>query len=169
MDQEEIDRKKFAATHLVDVTQEYIDKIKSNDEAITEKKASAKSIVQISSEISKILGKLIQEMRAPGGDPQEKLAKSSEFLISLITSLETTAKSSTEEAMRLEATQQGMRRALEAVREAGTLQVRELERIEALSYESSEDVRRSVGERPEKISVKRNASSLKKSRESEDS
>jgi hypothetical protein len=169
MTQEEFELKKYAATNIVTIADEYLAKIKSNVAAIDEKRISVKSVNQALQEIIRVLSSLVHESKVSELDPAEKLTKVVEVLSSVVNSLESTMKSGNEEIIRLEATQVGMQRALEAVKGMGLSQVRELEKIDSLSNENPDDKSRSVGERPEKISVKRNAASLKKSRESEDS
>lgn len=118
-------------------------------------------------EFISILNRIIGEMRAPNvEDPRAHFENISNFVASVAKQLEETIKSSNDDVLRLEATQEGMRRALQAVRESGLLQERELEKIEALAEVENPEARRKVGEHPETMSVKRNAVSLKKSRES---
>ena len=133
---------------------------------IYERRLATGATSSLSMEFVAMLNQIMGEMRSPNTeDPQARLENVMNIIASVSKQLEETVKSSNDDVLRLEATQEGMRRALGAVRESGLLQEKELEKIEALAETEDPESRRRVGEHPEAMRTKRNASSLKKSRE----
>jgi len=167
MTQEELDRQKFASRRIVTIADELISKLGENERVIYERRLTTGATSSLSTEFISILNQIMGEMRSQSAeDPRVLLENVASIIVSVIKQIEETVKSSNDDVLRLEATQEGMRRALQAVRESGLLQERELEKIEALAEAENPEARRKVGEHPETMSVKRNAASLKKSRES---
>lgn len=166
MTQEELDRQKFASRRIVTIADELIAKLGENEKVIYERRLTTGVTSNLSLEFVSILNQIMGEMRSPSAeDPRVRLENVMNIIASVAKQLEETVKSSNDDVLRLEATQEGMRRALGAVRESGLLQERELEKIEALAETEDPEARRKVGEHPEAMRTKRNASSLKKSRE----
>jgi phage shock protein A len=167
MTQEEFDKNKFAAQRVVAVADELIKKLETNDRTIAERRVMTTATSNLSREFISVLNQILGEMKSTSiEDPLVRLENLSNVVASVVSQLEENLRSSNDEVVRLEATQDGMRRALQAVRDSGALQERELEKISALAESENPEARRKVGEHPESFSTKRNASSLKKSRES---
>ena len=55
-----------------------------------------------------------------------------------------------------------MRRALEAVKQTGNMRITEIDKIIELAAAEPDESRRTSGERPEKLSLKRKAAELRK-------
>jgi hypothetical protein len=167
MTQEELDRNKFASQKIITVADELIKRLDTNDRTIAERRVVTAATSNLSKEFISILNQVLGEMRLTNiEDPRAHLENLSNIVSSVVTQLEETIRVSNDEVTRLEATQDGMRRALQAVRDSGILQERELEKISALAESEDPEARRKIGEHPETFSTKRNASALKKSRES---
>lgn len=166
MTQEELDRQKFASRRIVTIADELLKKLEENERMIYERRLATGATSSLSMEFVAMLNQIIGEMRSPNTeDPRARLENVMNIIASVAKQLEETVKSSNDDVLRLEAIQEGMRRALGAVRESGLLQEKELEKIEALAETEGPESRRRVGEHPETMRTKRNASSLKKSRE----
>ena len=167
MTQEELEKNKFASQRIITVADELIKKLDTNDRTIAERRVVTAATSNLSKEFISILNQVLVEMRSTNvEDPRAHLENLSNVVSSVVTQLEETIRVSNDEVTRLEATQDGMRRALQAVRDSGLLQERELEKISTLAEREDPEARRKTGEHPESFSTKRNASSLKKSRES---
>jgi len=149
------------------VADELLRNLEVNDRTIAERRVTATATSKLSNDFVSVLGQILAETRAPGvEDPQAHLENLAGIIASVMKQIEEGIRASSDEVIQLEATQEGMRRALRAVRESGALQQRELEKIEELSELDNPEARRKIGEHPETVSAKRNAASLKKSRDS---
>lgn len=163
MTQEELDRQKFAAQRITIVADELIKKLESNDKTIYERRISVSATSSLSRDFLMILSQIFNEAKSQTQDDhQARLERISSIISSVISQIESTIKAADEDVIRLEATQDGMRRALDAVRESGTLQAKELEKIEYLAQKDDPEARRKIGEHPETVLSKRTAASLKK-------
>jgi hypothetical protein len=167
MTQEELDRQKFASQRVIMVADELLRNLEVNDRTIAERRVTATATSKLSNDFVSVLGQILAETRTPGiEDPWAHLENLAGIIASVMKQIEEGIRASSDEVIQLEATQEGMRRALRAVRESGALQQRELEKIEELSELDNPEARRKIGEHPETMAVKRNATSLKKSRDS---
>jgi hypothetical protein len=165
MTQEEFDRISNVSQEIVKLANELISKLEMNQATIEERRISNAATSTVINEMSNLMNELLTEISSDDAPPDQKLARVKEFLTSLISSLQSSQRSSEHELIRLTATQDGMRRALEAVRDTGNLRIQELARIEILANTENPESRRSVGDRPETVATKRNAKSLKQDRE----
>jgi len=167
MTQEELEKNKFASQRVITVADELLRNLEVNDKTIAERRIAANATSKLSNDFISVLNQILAETRAPGvEDPRAHLENLSGIIHSVVKQIEESVRGSSDEVLQLEATQEGMRRALQAVRESGALQQRELEKIESLSELENPEARRKIGEHPETMTVRRNAASLKKSRES---
>lgn len=167
MTQEELEKNKFASQRVITVADELIKKLDENDKMIGERRITTNATSNFSREFVSVLTQILREVKSPNVDDiHAHIENISNIISSIIEQLNENIRNSNDEVVRLEATQEGMRRALQAVRESGTIQQRELEKIEELSRSENPESRRNVGEHPETMMVKKNAASLKKSRES---
>ena len=149
------------------VADELLRNLEVNDRTIAERRVTATATSKLSNDFVSVLGQILAETRTPGiEDPWAHLENLAGIIASVMKQIEEGIRASSDEVIQLEATQEGMRRALRAVRESGALQQRELEKIEELSELDNPEARRKIGEHPETMAVKRNATSLKKSRDS---
>ena len=149
------------------VADELLRNLEVNDRTIAERRVTATATSKLSNDFVSVLGQILAETRAPGvEDPHAHLENLAGIIVSVMKQIEEGIRASSDEVIQLEATQEGMRRALRAVRESGALQQRELEKIEELSELDNPEACRKIGEHPETVSAKRNAASLKKSRDS---
>jgi hypothetical protein len=167
MTQEEFEKNKFASQRVISVADELIKKLDANEKTIADRRVSISATTNLSREFISVLSQILNEVRSPTTDDlKSHLENVSNIISSVVKQLDDNVRSSSEEIIKLEATQEGMRRALQAVKESGMLQERELEKIDKLAEKDDPEARRKVGEHPENFSAKRNAASLKKSRES---
>ena len=167
MTQEEFDKNKFASQRIITVADELIKNLDTNDKTIAERRVVVAATSNLSKEVVSVLNQILGEMKSTSvEDPRAHLENLSGIVSSVVGQLEDTIRNSNNEVTRLEATQDGMRRALHAVRDSGLLQEKELEKISALSETENPEAHRQLGEHPETLSAKRNAATLKKSRES---
>lgn len=158
MNIKELELQRAASEGVISISDELMGRLTENERVIVESRAATEAVTNMAANISDVIKRAIVEMTSDG------VEKSSTTLRTLLAWMdETTAKSKIDTA-RVEAIQEGMRRALEAVKQTGTMRIAEIDRIVALS-ESGEEVRRVPGERPEKLSVKRKAAELKKDRD----
>ena len=167
MTQEELEKNKFASQRVITVADELLRNLEVNDKTIAERRVTATATSKLSNDFVSVLNQILAETRAPDvEDPRAHLENLAGIIASVMKQIEESVRVSSDEVIQLEATQDGMRRALRAVRESGALQQRELERIEELSELENPEARRKIGEHPETVAAKRNAASLKKSRDS---
>ena len=92
----------------------------------------------------------------------ESVEKSTATLRTLLAWMEENANKLKIDAVRVEGIQDGMRRALEAVKQTGNMRAAEIEKIVALAAADADESRRMSGDRPEKLSIKRKAAELRK-------
>jgi len=168
MTQEEFDRITYASQEIIKLSDELIGKLEANKAMIDERRIASAATNTMTSQVSGLMNQLLAEIRVSDAPAEQTLSKVVEFLVSLVSTLQSSQSASEEELIRLTATQDGMRRALEAVRETGALRLQELRRIETLSQQDNPEARRSIGARPETVAAKRNAKSLKQNREGDD-
>lgn len=129
MNLEELSKSKHASNSILELVDELIEKLSVNDHIILEQKISVEATRRLTNETTTVLRHVINEIN--GNDTAElKISKVSEIVSSLISSLESSMKMSSDDLIRLEATQDGMRRALEVVRSTGRTRMQELEKIE---------------------------------------
>lgn len=163
MTQEELNQITYASHEIIKLSEDLLTKLEANNATIEEKRVSNGATSTVINDVSGVLNQLIGEIQMGTDTPEQKLSKVAEFLKSFVSSLQSAQKAADDDLIRLTATQEGMRRALEAVRETGNLRIQEVQRIEKLAQQEDPEARRPVGARPETVATKRNAKSLKQS------
>lgn len=103
---------------VVQIADALLKDLEKNDKLIEEKKIKLDSMVEFSitikESISSFQTSLNNDLSA-----EEKLKKIDSYISTLISSLDASVKFASEDVMKMEATQDGMRRALLTVKEAG--------------------------------------------------
>lgn len=123
---------RHASEAIIELADELIRKLDLNDQVINERRISNAATDRLSGEIISFLRRSIAESQSSNEGPDLKVSSLTDSISSLVVSLESSIRSSSEELIRLEATQEGMRRALEAVRSTGQVRIQEIERLEVL-------------------------------------
>lgn len=163
MTHEELSQVNYASREIVKLSEELLSRLQENSAMIDDKRVSNAAVQLIVNDVANVLNQLVGEIKTGTDAPEQKLGRVAEFLVSFIGSLQASQRTAEDELIRLIATQDGMRRALEAVRETGSLRIQEVERIERLAQQEDPEARRPIGARPETVAAKRNAKALKKS------
>jgi hypothetical protein len=114
-----MDERKYAAQRLIDVSKELEKQASLNDKIIEERKITSSATCSFSVDILKLILTLRDSMNDQDQDVEDRMRKSLEVLNSIVEALEAYPASQRDEIIKLEATQEGMRRALEAVRATG--------------------------------------------------
>ena len=114
-----MDERKYAAQRLIDVSKELEKQASLNDKIIEERKITSSATCSFSVDILKLILTLRDSMNDQDQDVEDRMRKSLEVLNSIVEALEAYPSSQRDEIIKLEATQEGMRRALEAVRATG--------------------------------------------------
>lgn len=168
MTQEEFIKASHSSQEIIKLADDLISKLSVNQSVIDERRVSNAATSTMTDELVNLMSGLLADLKASESPAEQKLSQVVDFLSSLVSSMRSSKRAAEDELVRLAATQDGMRRALEAVRETGVMRAQEVARIEALSRQDNPEARRSVGDRPETVATKRNAKSLKRDREVED-
>lgn len=163
MTREDLDKQKFAASYVLEIVHNFGQRIDDNQKIIENKRLAHEGAKQFSAEVSKALNGILQEARSSSGDPAITLEKVLGVIGSISESISQAAKQGTEELIRMESTQEGMKRALEAVKTSALGTLSDAEKIEKMANEPPPDSKlpREPGTRPEKVSLKRHASDLR--------
>jgi len=132
MIQENMEMDRHTSGAIIELADELIKKLETNDQVINERRVSSTATDRLSSEIINFLRHAVAESQDIGEVPDVRLSKLVEAVSSLVGSLETSIRSSSDEMIRLEATQDGMRRALEAVKSTGHVRLQEIEKLESI-------------------------------------
>ena len=109
----------FAVDHIIKIADELLDKIVVNDSTIAEQQIIVRTTSSLTTQTVEVLRRVIDDARSESDDPAEKLGRVVDLLTTLVSSLETNQRNAEDELIRVEAIQEGMRRALTAVRQAG--------------------------------------------------
>ena len=168
MTQKDVENGKLVATEIVKLADDLIEKLDANEKTIEDKRVSVSITGDVIDQVSGVLRSVLAESMNQSIDPATRISNLTDALSSIIGSLESSKRSSLDELTRLIGTQEGMRRALEAVRETGNIRLQEIEKVVRLAATEDPEARRRLGDRPETISTKRNAKSLKHEREADD-
>jgi len=156
MNNNELEQQRIAAIGAISISEELLNKLSENERVIIESKASSNAVANITINISDVIRRAIDEMNI------ESVEKSTATLRTLLTWMEENANKLKIDAVRVEGIQDGMRRALEAVKQTGNMRAAEIEKIVALAAADADESRRMSGDRPEKLSIKRKAAELRK-------
>jgi len=156
MNNNELEQQRIAAIGAISISEELLNKLSENERVIIESKASSNAVANITINISDVIRRAIDEMNI------ESVEKSTATLRTLLAWMEENANKLKIDAVRVEGIQDGMRRALEAVKQTGNMRAAEIEKIVALAAADADESRRMSGDRPEKLSIKRKAAELRK-------
>jgi len=156
MNNNELEQQRIAAVGAISISEDLINKLSENERIIFETKAASNTMSNMTANISDVIHRAINEMNA------ESVEKSTATLRTLLTWMDETTLKSKIEAAHLEGTQDGMRRALEAVKQTGNMRIAEINKIIELAAADPDESRRMSGDRPEKLSIKRKAAELRK-------
>jgi hypothetical protein len=132
MIREDVDMDRHVSEAIIELADELIKKLEMNDQVINERRVSNAATDRLSWEIISFLRDLISGSQDTNEGPELRISRLTDSISSMMSSLESSIRSSSEELIRLEATQDGMRRALEAVRSTGQVRIQEIEKLEAL-------------------------------------
>jgi hypothetical protein len=168
MIQKEVEEGKLIADALIKTADNLISKLAENERMIEERKLTKAATDDILDQLTHVISGVLLEAKSGDPDPVKRVEKIIEVLTVITKNLESLKRSASDDLIRFISMQEGMRRALEAVRETGVAKTREIERVLRLSEADDPEARRRVGEHPETITAKRNAKSLKRERESSD-
>lgn len=103
---------------VIQIADAFLKDLEKNDKLIQEKKAKLDSMIEFSVTIKESISSL-QLSLDDDSSAEEKLKKVDSYISTLISSLDNSVKFASEDVMKMEATQDGMRRALLTVKEAG--------------------------------------------------
>jgi len=156
MNNNELEQQRIAAIGAISISEELLNKLSENERVIIESKASSNAVANITINISDVIRRAIDEMNI------ESVEKSTATLRTLLAWMDENANKLKIDAVRVEGIQDGMRRALEAVKQTGNMRAAEIEKIVALAAADADESRRMSGDRPEKLSIKRKAAELRK-------
>jgi len=132
MTQEELDRSRQTSIEIIRLAEELISKLETNNQVILERKMAVSANEKLTNDLIAELKESLTSSANCSVDPAAKFEHLVGSITSIIVALESNSKSSLEDIVRLEATQDGMRRALEAVKSTGKLRIQELEKFEAM-------------------------------------
>ena len=107
------------------LVQDLQSKIAVNDVTIENRKIATASSLALSTDLLKIVRMVHDALSDESTEPAARVLKSLEMVSALESSLKNLPQAEREEIIRLEASQDGMRRVIEAVREAASTQVEE--------------------------------------------
>ena len=119
--------KRFAAQRLIEVSNELGSQISMNDKMIEERRMVAAATSNLSADILRIVLTIRDSLNDKSQNVEERMQKSLDVLGSVINVLESYPTNQHEEIIKLEATQEGIRRTLEAIKTIGENEIRELE------------------------------------------
>lgn len=103
---------------VIQIADAFLKDLEKNDKLIQEKKTKLDSMIEFSVTIKESISSL-QLSLDDDSSAEEKLKKVDSYISTLISSLDASVKFASEDVMKMEATQDGMRRALLTVKEAG--------------------------------------------------
>lgn len=166
MNKQEFENQLMSASTLVSVADELEKKLEENTVTINERKIGSQASVRVVSDILNLM-KLLRSKLLDGEMPLEtRFQQVAGVVDSLTTWLENFPHSEREEITRMEATQDGMTRALASVRDTGNARLAALRELEAATQEPPKGPRK-PGQRPVKISTVQHAKELRASLENE--
>ncbi len=119
--------KRFAAQRLIEVSNELGSQISMNDKMIEERRMVASATSNLSADILRIVLTIRDSLNDKNQNVEERMQKSLDVIGSVVNVLESYPTNQREEIIKLEATQEGIRRTLEAIKTIGENEIRELE------------------------------------------
>ncbi len=119
--------KRFAAQRLIEVSNELGSQISMNDKMIEERRTVAAATSNLSADILRIILTIRDSLNDKSQNVEERMQKSLDVIGSVVNVLESYPTNQREEIIKLEATQEGIRRTLEAIKTIGENEIRELD------------------------------------------
>lgn len=168
MTQEDVNNEKMIADGMIKIANELITKLSANEKTIEERKISLAATEELSEQVEQIINGALAEARSGDADLTKRIERVIEILTMTLKNIGSMRKATSDDVIRLIATQDGMKRALETVKETGHMRLREIEKIVKLSQQEDPERRRKIGEHPETVATKRNAKTLKQDQERND-
>lgn len=156
MNNNELEQQRIAAIGAISISDELISRLSENERVLIESRASSDAASGMVTNVSDVIRRAISEMS------NDSVEKSTMTLRTLLAWMEESITKSKVETARVEGIQDGMRRALEAVKQTGNMRIAEIDKIIELAAAEPDESRRTSGERPEKLSLKRKAAELRK-------
>lgn len=163
MTREDLDKQKFAASYVLEIVNNFGQRIDENQKIIDNKRLTHEGAKLFSLEITKALNGILLEAKTSQGDPASVLEKVLVVIGSISDSIERATKQGTEELIRMESTQEGMKRALDAVKTSALGTLNDVSKIEKMAEAPppEEKTPRVPGTRPEKVALKRQAADIR--------
>ena len=156
MNNNELEQQRIAAIGAISISDELISRLSENERVLIESRSSSDAASNMVTNVSDVIRRAISEMST------DSVEKSITTLRTLLAWMEESVIKSKVETARVEGIQDGMRRALEAVKQTGNMRIAEIDKIIELAAAEPDESRRTSGERPEKLSLKRKATELRK-------
>jgi len=156
MNNNELEQQRIAAIGAISISDELISRLSENERVLIESRSSSDAASNMVTNVSDVIRRAINEMST------DSVEKSITTLRTLLAWMEESVIKSKVETARVEGVQDGMRRALEAVKQTGNMRIAEIDKIIELAAAEPDESRRTSGERPEKLSLKRKAAELRK-------
>lgn len=156
MNNNELEQQRIAAIGAISISDELISRLSENERVLIESRSSSDAASNMVTNVSDVIRRAISEMST------DSVEKSITTLRTLLAWMEESVIKSKVETARVEGVQDGMRRALEAVKQTGNMRITEIDKIIELAAAEPDESRRTSGERPEKLSLKRKAAELRK-------
>jgi hypothetical protein len=156
MNNNELEQQRIAAIGAISISDELISRLSENERVLIESRSSSDAASNMVANVSDAIRRAINEMST------DSVEKSITTLRTLLAWMEESVIKSKVETARVEGVQDGMRRALEAVKQTGNMRIAEIDKIIELAAAEPDESRRTSGERPEKLSLKRKAAELRK-------
>ena len=156
MNNNELEQQRIAAIGAISISDELISRLSENERVLIESRSSSDAASNMVANVSDVIRRAINEMST------DSVEKSITTLRTLLVWMEESVIKSKVETARVEGVQDGMRRALEAVKQTGNMRIAEIDKIIELAAAEPDESRRTSGERPEKLSLKRKAAELRK-------
>lgn len=156
MNNNELEQQRIAAIGAISISEDLINKLSENERVIIETRAASIATSNMATNVADVIQRVINGMNA------DSVEESTTMLRTLLAWMEETITKSKIETARVEGIQDGMRRALEAVKQTGNMRIIEIDKIIALAAAEPNESHRTSGERPEKLSIKRKAAELRK-------
>jgi len=156
MNNNELEQQRIAAIGAISISEDLISKLSENERVIIETRAASTATSNMATNVADVIQRVINGMNA------DSVEESTTMLRTLLAWMEETITKSKIETARVEGIQDGMRRALEAVKQTGNMRIIEIDKIIALAAAEPNESHRTSGERPEKLSIKRKAAELRK-------
>lgn len=166
MNKQEFETQLASATALVTTADELEKKLEENTATINERKIGSTAAVGVVKDILTLMKMVQGRLLDENTSPELRLQQSGEVVRSLVTWLEEFPHREREDITRMEATQEGMRRALSSVRDTGQARINTLRELETVAKDPPV-LPRKPGQRPIKASTAQHAKELRSSIENE--